>query len=119
MIQFHYGNSPYESLGVQWDTSESTDLDSTLDQFAASLLNMGVVFKSQGERSPMSVGDHEILYQAFEVEEGEYKYPGYSGAWSCDASNRLIIFYFATTPLLAQENDMFWQFLSFIESFEC
>jgi hypothetical protein len=92
LIQFHYGGSPYESLGVQREPHESTpDLASAQDEFSLAVQDMEIVFNSQGERSAIRVADYDILYQAFEVEEGEHTYPGYIGAWLCDASNRLYI----------------------------
>jgi CubicO group peptidase (beta-lactamase class C family) len=120
LIQFHYGGSPFESLGVQWDTLEvSPDLDASLDEFASTLGAIGVEFHQLGERSTKLIGEHETLYQAFEVEEGDDSYSGFIGAWYCIENQRPFIFYLSTTPTLAQEQDLSWQFFSIIESFNC
>jgi CubicO group peptidase (beta-lactamase class C family) len=120
MIQFHYGGSPFESLGVQWDkVADTPDPGSALDDFALAVQAMGVVFNQQGDRLTLLMGDHEVLYQSFDIKEGEYTYPGLVGAWYCETSQRTFIIYYATTPGLAQEQHLLWQFLSILESFNC
>jgi CubicO group peptidase (beta-lactamase class C family) len=120
LIQFHYGNSPFENFGVQWESVDTTpDLDLALDNFSMAIQTLGVAINQQGERSSMSVGKHDALHQAFVVEEGDYRYPGLIAVWYCEESMRTYILYYATTSLLSQQDDFQLIFQNLLDSFAC
>ena len=120
MVQFHYGSSPYESIGVQWDTVErSPDLKAVLDDFAAVVENLGTEINKVDQPVSATKDDHELIYQRFEVNERGYTYPGVIGAWYCDDAERVYLLYFATIPELAKQADPLTEFQRYLDSFVC
>jgi len=120
LVQFRYSYSPYETIGVQWDTVESSPrLQETMGEFSEILRDMGIEFNKIGQLVSTIKGDHELVYQSFEVQEGEFTYPGLIGVWYCDQSHRIYMLYFASTPELAKQIDLFTEFQRYIDSFTC
>ena len=120
LIQFSFGSSPYESVGIQWDTAEDgIDLNSVLEAFSEAVQSMGTEVDVIGQPVSTTKGDHELIYQSFEVEERGYRYPGISGAWYCDRAGRSYLLYYATIPENAERNNPLTTFQRYLESFTC
>ncbi len=120
LVQFRYGYSPYENIGVQWDTVESSpNLQIVLEEFSQAMQGMGVVLNKIGAPKISTQAEHELILQSFEVKEAEYTYPGVVGAWYCDQTRRAFIFYFAGNPELAKQIDLSAEFQRMMDSFSC
>jgi CubicO group peptidase (beta-lactamase class C family) len=120
LIQFHFGGSPYENLGAQWDTVQSTpNLESALEEFSVVVSALGVALNLKGDPSIWEVEDHEVLVQSFEVMDGEYTLPGVVGAWYCDETKRVFVVYFCTIPGVEERIDPQSELLQYLETFEC
>lgn len=120
LIQFHYGASPFETIGVQWDTVEgSPDLKAVLDDFSAGIERLGAEVNEVGQPVSAMKDDHALIYQSFEVNERGYTYPGVIGAWYCDETGRVYLLYFATIPELAKRIDPLTEFEGYLDSFIC
>ena len=120
MVQFRYGTSPYEIIGVQWDTFEgSADLQAVLDEFSTVVESLGTEINEVDQLISAMKDDHDLIYQPFEVNERGYTYPGVIGAWYCDDTGRVYLLYFATVPELAKRADPLTEFQRYLDSFVC
>jgi hypothetical protein len=120
MVQFRYGASPYEIIGVQWDTVEGPpDLQVVLDDFAAVVESFGAEVNKVDQPVSGMKDDHELIYQRFEVNERGYAYPGVIGAWYCDDTRRVYLLYYATVPELAKRTDTLTEFQRTLNTFVC
>jgi CubicO group peptidase (beta-lactamase class C family) len=120
LVQFHYGASPFETLGVQWDTIQTPpNLEVVIAEFSEELERVGTTINVRGEVVSTSKDDHELIYLTFEVIEAEYTYPGVIGAWYCDEANQVYVLYYATVLELKEEIDLLAKFQFYIDSFTC
>lgn len=120
LIQFHFGNSPFENLGVQWNSVPSPPMpENTLDEFALMFDALGVTMNLQSEPLTGSEMDHEYLVQSFEVMEGETTFPGVIGTWYCDETQRVFIMYFGTVYGVEEQIDPLNEWLRYLETFDC
>lgn len=97
----HYGVSSFETIGVLWDTAESSsDLEALLDEFRTVLESLGLEVNDRGRLVPKAKDDHVMVYQHFDMTERGVSYTGVIGTWHCDKANRAYILYYATFPEL-------------------
>ena len=93
LVQFHYGVSPYETIGVLWDTAESyPDLGAFLEEFSAVLESLDIEVNDRGALASLQDG-HEMMYQHFNITERGQPYTGVTGTWYCDETDRVYILY--------------------------
>lgn len=80
LLQFRYGASPYETIGVLWDTAESyPDPAAFLDEFSAVLASLGTEVIYGGPLVTSTKDDHQMVYQYFNVTERGILYTGVTG----------------------------------------
>jgi hypothetical protein len=120
LVQFSFGASPFEAIGVQWNAAQSSpNLQWVLEQFSKGLESMGVEASASGQVVSTTKGDHELAYQAFEATEGDYSYSGVAGVWYCDQARRVHLLYIAAAPELAKRMDPLTEFERYLDSFVC
>ena len=120
LVQFSYGVSSFETIGVLWDTAESSsDLKAFLDEFHTVLESLGLEVNDRRPLVSTAKGDHVMIYQHFDITERGVSYTGVIGTWYCDKANRAYILYYATFPELAIRQDPLTEFQRYLDSFAC
>ena len=118
LVQFQYGASPFSTLGVQWDTVDSSpSLQASLEEFCEVLRGLSVEVNESGQVTSTPKGEHELMYEPIEGVAGDYTYPGFLGAWYCDETGQVYILYYANILELAEQIDPLAEFRGYRAGF--
>jgi hypothetical protein len=81
LVQFHFGSSPFEAMGVVWDSAASyQDAEGFLDQFSVALEGIGLGIEDSWPLEPAIEDSHEAVYWQFDITENGVDYTGISRA---------------------------------------
>jgi hypothetical protein len=120
LVRFGYGSSPYELMGVQWSTVEAyPDPEDALDEFSTAAEALGVDIQ-QGELFETMIKDgHELIYQPFELMDGQINHTGFVGAWFCDEDKRVYQLYYSAIRELTTREGSLAEFQHYVDDFVC
>lgn len=120
IVHVQYDGSPLSLVGVQWDSiAPPLDMQNSLKDFPAVLESLGPQVNASGEFSSTTRGGHELVYEPIDVTAGVFSFPGFIGAWYCEESERVYIFYYANIHELAMQIDTLSEFQGYVDSFTC
>ena len=119
MFQMTFTSYPFEIMNINWTKTEpDPDLDEYLDLLFAVLRQGSGPDLWTGDTWRGSIGEHDAVFQFFDLINQGMEFRGLAGVWYCDQSDRGFASFYVTNPGISNA-DLVNRAQQLIDGLEC